>query len=176
MSKPQRFPGQSFGLFTTRLRMCSRFCLPYNVQLTLAESALVIVQSRKVFTVYFGIIDKDCRYLLLRSNHKSHWYSSSDGPASAEQSCWLQYLQSALYRRSAIAIHSARCASANNFITCDNLILIIVTEIRDACVVIVYGKFQPDLFIDANFRIEVLITDQVTAARRNIFGQPLPFE
>lgn len=70
---------------------------------------------------------------------------------------------------------SARCASANNFITCDNLILIIVTEIRDACVVIVYGKFQPDLFIDANFRIEVLITDQVTAARRNIFWTTVAF-
>ncbi|QUI99904.1 hypothetical protein KCP73_18895 [Salmonella enterica subsp. enterica] len=97
------------------------FALPCNVRLTLAESARLVIdpKSGRVFTGSFGITGG---LLGMReASYKCVVFSS--GKFQHQRNSLLrslQYLQSALYRRSAIAIHSARCASANNFITCDN--------------------------------------------------------
>ncbi|KYU27590.1 hypothetical protein AML59_15955 [Escherichia coli] len=37
--------------------MSTRFCLPYNVQLTLAENAWMMLQLSKLLMVFFGMTD-----------------------------------------------------------------------------------------------------------------------
>jgi hypothetical protein len=58
--------------------------------------------------------------------------------------------------------------------TGDDFVFVIVAEPGDAGVIAVEVKFKADLFVDADFRIEVRVTQQIAAALLMVFGQPLP--
>ena len=63
----------------------------------------------------------------------------------------------------------------DNIIPGHDLILVVIAEVGHAGMVIFPGELQPNFFIDANFRIEIFITDQVAAARCNIFWTTVAF-